>query len=256
MAKHNSVTRDRLTRYLDGYLDVPAIADDSVNGLQVEGSPRISRAAFAVDACQKSFRAAARVGAQILIVHHGLFWGKREAVTGIMKKRIATLFEHDISLYAVHLPLDCHAEVGNNVQLAALMGLTIRGKFADYKGTRIGVLAEPPKPLAREKLLRSIEQKLSTRAELWSFGAAVARRIGLVSGGGDFAVAEARRDGCDTLITGETSHQVYHIAKEERINVIFAGHYATETVGLKALAGHVTNRFGIDCRFLAAPTGY
>ena len=256
MAKQNSVTRDRLIRYLDSYLAVPVISDDSMNGLQIEGSARISRAAFAVDACQKSFQAAARVKAEILIVHHGLFWGKMEAITGIMKKRISSLFEKNTSLYAVHLPLDCHDEVGNNVQLAALFGLTRRGKFADYKGLQIGVLAEPPKPLAREKLLHNIEQKLNTKAELLSFGAATVKKIGLVSGGGDFAVAEAKRNGCDTFITGETSHQVYHVAKEERINVIFAGHYATETVGLKALAGHVSSRFGINCQFLAAPTGF
>ncbi len=256
VANINSITRDRLIRYLDGYLAVLEIQDDSMNGLQIGGSPRISKAAFAVDACQESFRAAARVGAEILIVHHGLFWGKMEPITGMMKTRISTLFDNDISLYAVHLPLDCHDEVGNNVQLAGLFDLNLQGKFAVYKGTQIGVLAGPPKPLAREKLLRKIEQKLNTTAELLSFGPGTVKKIGLVSGGGDFAVAEARRNGCDTLITGETSHLVYHVAKEQRINVIFAGHYATETVGLKALAGHISNRFSIECRFLAAPTGY
>ena len=256
MAPKKTVTLNRLTRYLNGYLSVPDIYDDSLNGLQIEGSYRISKAAFAVDACQASFRATARAGAEILIVHHGLFWGKPEPITGILKKRIATLFENGISLYAVHLPLDCHPEVGNNVQLAGLFDLAVRGKFAGYKGIEIGVLAEPPEPLDRAKLLQMIERKLNTPADLLPFGPGLIQRIGIVSGGGDFAVAEAGQCGCDTLITGETSHQVYHVAEERKINVIFAGHYATETVGLKALAAHISNRFSIECRFLAAPTGY
>jgi dinuclear metal center YbgI/SA1388 family protein len=256
MTRKKTVSLDRLSRYLNDYLSVADIPDDSMNGLQVEGAARISKAAFAVDACQASFRAAARAGAEILIVHHGLFWGKMEPIAGIMKKRLSTLFENGLSLYAVHLPLDCHPEVGNNTQLAALLGLINRGKFAAYKSTEIGVMAEPLEPLERRKLRRRIEQQLNAPADLLPFGPDRIRRIGIVSGGGDFAIGEAEQMGCDTLLTGETSHQVYHLAEERKLNVIFAGHYATETVGLKALAAHVSKRFAIECRFLAAPTGY
>jgi dinuclear metal center YbgI/SA1388 family protein len=252
----SSIMRSQLVRYLDGYLKIASIPDSSLNGLQVEGRARIRRAAFAVDASLETIRAAARAGAGILIVHHGLFWGRGERITGVMRKRIGALVESDLSLYAAHLPLDCHEEVGNNVEIARLLGLELGEKFADYHGVLIGFTARAKTPVARGALVRTVEKTLRCRVERLDFGPARIRRVGIVSGGAAEYAAEAKTLGCDAFITGETSHSAYHSAKEARINVIYAGHYASETVGVKALARHLRRKFGIDCRFIPAPTGF
>lgn len=243
-------------KHLDEYLRIDAIADLSQNGLQVQGRPRFDRAAFAVDASLAAIRAAARLGAGMLVVHHGLFWGRNERITGVVRKRIGALVENDMSLYAAHLPLDCHEKVGNNVEIVRLLGLELGEKFADYHGVKIGYLANAKTPLTRPALGRSIEKALGSRVVRLDAGPARIRRIGVVSGGAAEFAAEARECGCQALVTGETSHAAYHTAVEAAINVFFAGHYASETVGVKALARHIESRFGIDCRFVEAPTGY
>jgi len=256
MAEKKSISRNKLVDYLDSYLEVTSVTDDAYNGLQVEGAAVIRKAVFAVDACLQTVQLAARAHADILIVHHGLLWGKgNEPITGILKERIALLLAHRMSLYASHIPLDCHNEVGNNVILAKRLGLEILGKYAAYKGTDIGVLARPKKSLKRSELVRKLEKTLRTRATTLPFGPAVVKTAGIVSGGAAFAVAETKSRGADTFITGEAEHVAYHFAREAKINMICAGHYATETVGVRALADHVRARFSIDCKFVSAPTG-
>jgi dinuclear metal center YbgI/SA1388 family protein len=256
MTKKKSISRKKLVSYLDTFLAVPSITDDAHNGLQVEGAPRISKAAFAVDACLQTVRLAARSRANILIVHHGLLWGGRnQPITGVMKDRISLLLSHRISLYASHLPLDYHDEVGNNVMLARLLDLNILGKYASYKGTDIGVLAGPKKDLKRTELVRKLEKALHTSAKILPFGPSAIKKAGIVSGDGAFAIADTKNRDADTLITGETEHIAYHFAKEAKLNMICAGHYATETVGVKALAAHLREKFLIDCEFISAPTG-
>jgi len=256
MTETRAIARTQLVKHLDDYLKIGDIPDRSLNGLQVEGSARIRRAAFAVDASLATIRAAARIRAEILVVHHGLFWSGNERITGVMRRRIGALVDKNISLYAAHLPLDCHEEVGNNVELARLFGLELGERFADYHGVRIGFTATSRSPLSRSALSRRIETALRCRVDLLDFGPARIRRVGIVSGGAAEFAAEAKDLGCDAFITGETSHTAYHMAKEARINVFFAGHYASETVGVKALARHLGQRFQLDCRFIPAPTGY
>jgi dinuclear metal center YbgI/SA1388 family protein len=256
MAETRAIARTKLVRYLDDYLKIGSIPDRSLNGLQVEGHARIRRAAFAVDASLEAIRAAARMRAEILIVHHGLFWSENERITGVMRGRIGALVENDISLYAAHLPLDCHGEVGNNVELVRLFGFELGETFADYHGVRLGFTATSKSPLTRAALSNKIERALRCRVSRLEFGPSTIRRIGIVSGGAAVFAAEAKDLGCDALITGETSHTAYHMAKEARINVFFAGHYASETVGVKALARHLRDVFHLDCRFIAAPTGF
>lgn len=251
-----TIARTALVKYLDDYLNIAAIPDRSLNGLQVEGQSRVHRAAFAVDASLSTIRGAARLGAEILVVHHGLFWGRNERITGVMRKRIGALVENNMSLYAAHLPLDCHDEIGNNVELARLLGLDLGEKFADYNGVKIGYLARAKSPFTRPGLARSIEKALRCRVARLDAGPTRIRRVGIVSGGAAGFAPDAKALGCDALITGETSHSAYHPAVEARINVFFAGHYASETVGVKALARQLRRRFGIDCRFVPAPTGY
>ncbi len=254
MAK--SIRRDDLVAFLDGYLHIADIPDASPNGLQVQGADRVSRIAYAVDASLQTIRAATRDRADFLIVHHGLWWGRHEQIVGVMHKRVSALIKNSLSLYAAHLPLDCHPEVGNNVELSRLLGLRVEERFGEYKGTLIGVIAAPPRAQRRDAFVASVEKALEAPAQTLPFGPDKVRRIAVVSGAGGSLVEAAARAGCDTLLTGETSHAAFHYAREAGINVVFAGHYASETVGLLALERHIRSQFGLRGTFLSAPTGF
>jgi dinuclear metal center YbgI/SA1388 family protein len=248
--------RQKLVAYLDEYLAIDAIDDRSVNGLQVEGRGTVTRLALAVDASLKTIQGAAKLDADMLIVHHGLFWRRDELLTGIMHKRVAALIRAGISLYAAHLPLDCHAEVGNNAELVRLLGLK-RGKpFGRYHGVDIGLTAEPGETLTRYRLARRVSKVLKTKPHVLGFGPERIRQVAVISGSAAELAGQAADAGCDTFITGETSHIAYHLAKEAGINLICAGHYASETVGVRALGRHLRQQFDVDCRFVSNPTGY
>jgi dinuclear metal center YbgI/SA1388 family protein len=251
-----NLTRDRLVKYLDEFLRVEAIEDDSPNGLQVQGSARIGKLAFSVDASAQTITAAARAKADMLIVHHGLFWKGHQQIVGSLHKRVSALIKKDMSLYAAHLPLDCHPEVGNNAELTRLFGLDPVGDFASYKGTDIGMLTRCQSPMTREELAMTVEKALGTPAQLLPFGPRRVRKVGIVSGGAAGFAEEAQRLGCDALVTGETSHSAYHLARDAGINVVYGGHYATETVGIRALQRHVAKAFDVPCKYISAPTGY
>lgn len=256
MKKNITVSRDRLVSYLDHYLEIADIPDWSPNGLQVQGSATVSGIAFAVDASVETIRSAARIEADMLIVHHGLFWGEHKQIVGNLYKRIAGLIGAGLSLYASHLPLDCHPIVGNNAEIVRLLRMENVGRFAVHKGTAIGVLAQPENPLQRDALVDNIEKSLRCKAVLLPFGPSRVRRVGVVAGGAAKFAEEAKRSGCDALVTGESSHAAFHEAKEARINVVYGGHYATETVGLKALMRHMKEKFSVPGKFIPAPTGY
>jgi dinuclear metal center YbgI/SA1388 family protein len=250
------VHRDELVAHLDRYLRVAEIPDSSPNGLQVQGRDRVRRVAYAVDASVETIAAAARARAGVLVVHHGLWWGRHEPIVGNMHRRVAALIESSLSLYAAHLPLDCHAEVGNNAEIARLLRLRVSSTFAAYQGVDVGLIATAPRPVRRDAFLAGIEQALGSKASLLPFGPATIRRVAVVTGNGAMFAEAAARAGCDVLVTGESAHAAVHPAKEARVNLIFAGHYATETVGLKALDRHVQRRFGLPGVFIPAPTGY
>jgi len=254
LTKHT--TRDEIVAYLNSYLRVAEIPDASPNGLQVQGRDHVASIAYAVDASVQTIEAAARAKADMLLVHHGLWWGRHEQIVGNMYARIAALVRNDLSLYAAHLPLDCHPEVGNNVELARLLGLEVQRGFGEYKGVEIGVIAAAPEPVPRAEFAEKLATAVRTTPETLAFGAARVSRVAIISGGGAMQAEAAQQQGCDTLVTGETSHSAYHHARECGINLIFGGHYATETVGLKALDRHLRKRFSVGGRFLPAPTGY
>lgn len=246
----------KLARSLDEVLDITRyISDSSINGLQIEASKRVERAAFAVDASEQSIRTAARFGADILIVHHGLFWDGPVAIRGILARRLRLLFSKNISLYAAHLPLDTHPELGNNAMLAKLLRLEKVQPFGEYRGVKIGLCGLISRSVNIDTLLRRISRALSCRAKSLRFGPARVKKIAIVSGAGSSFVEEAVSVGCDTLITGEISHASYHPAKEGRVNLVCAGHYATETPGIKELMKFVADRFRLKCRFIDIPTG-
>jgi len=249
-------TRDEIVAYLDSYLRVAQIPDSSPNGLQVQGRDYVTSIAYAVDASVQTIEAAAKARADMLVVHHGLWWGRHEQIVGNLHARISALVRNDISLYAAHLPLDCHPEVGNNVELARLLGLEVECGFGEYKGVEIGVIAGAPSPVPRAEFTERLAAAVRTSPETLTFGPGKVSKVAIISGGGAMQAEPARQAGCDTLVTGETSHSAYHHARECGINLIYGGHYATETVGLKALDRHLRKRFSVGGRFLPAPTGY
>jgi dinuclear metal center YbgI/SA1388 family protein len=251
-----SIRRDELVAHLDQYLRIAEIPDSSPNGLQVQGRERVRKIAYAVDVGVHTIRVAEEERADFLIVHHGLWWGKHVQITGTMHARVAALIRSDLSLYTAHLPLDCHPKVGNNAELARRLGLRVESSFGEYKGVRIGVIASTSKPRSLAAFATAVEKELDAPADVFAFGPKTVRRVGIISGAGAMLAEEAARAGCDTLLTGETSHAAMHPAREAGINLVFGGHYATETVGLKALQLHIEKQFGLGGVFVNAPTGY
>ncbi len=248
------ISRDDLVSYLDAFLDVPSFSDYSNNGLQVEGSDWVSRIAFGVDASNPTIERAVELGADMLIVHHGLFWGSVELLKGPMGRKVRTLMKNDVSLYAVHLPLDAHPEVGNNVQLARIIGMEPKGWWGEAKGHLIAVWGEI-EPVEREVLADKLGNALNVDPVLMPYGPKVSRKVCISSGLAISWAGDAAALGCDTFITGERSHAHYYAPMDYGINVIYAGHYATETVGLKALQKHLEEKFEVATAFVDMPTG-
>ena len=251
-----TIGRDDLVAYLDRYLRIAEIPDSSPNGLQVQGTARVTRIAYAVDVSVQTIRAAEKAGANFLVVHHGLWWGRHVQITGTMHARIAALIRSDMSLYAAHLPLDCHETVGNNVELARMLGLRVKEPFGRYKGVSVGVIAAAARPQTLKSFSARIARELDATPAVLAFGPSAVRRVAIVSGGGAELTEEAARAGCDTFLTGESEHSAVHPAREAGINLVFGGHYATETVGLKALQRHLATHYKVPALFVPAPTGY
>lgn len=244
-----------IVQYLDGYLRVAEVPDEpsALNGLQVEAAATVSRVVAAVDACQATIDEAARRGGDLLLVHHGLFWKGLEPVVGRHARRLQALLTKGISVYAAHIPLDLHPDVGNNALLAAKLGLSERAPFGDYRGHPIGVRGRLDGN--RDQLVERIRTILGVEPFVIPAGDEQIRHVGVVTGAGGSMLAQARSAGLDTYVTGEGPHHLYLDAEEWRINLVFAGHYATETLGVRELAAHVAERFHIDWVFADHPTG-
>ncbi len=247
------MNRGELLNYLDGYLRVNEIPDYGPQGLQVEARGQdLKRIALAVDTAPDTITAAAAWHADILLVHHGILWRTVEPITGPLGVRMRLLLENDIHLYAAHLALDAHPVVGNNAVLARMVGAEPKGQWCEVMGTRIGVLAQMDKSMTQ--MVSELEAQLHVRARVLAHGPPRVHNLAIVSGFGADRVAEAHALGADTLLTGETSHANYYAAADYGMNVIFAGHYATETVGVQALGEHLQNNFDLDVRFFDFPT--
>lgn len=246
-----------IVEYLDEFLRIREIEDypGALNGLQVENRSPVEKLAGAVDACQVTIDLTAEAGAQLLLVHHGLFWGDPRALVGPDYRRIRALVEADIAVYGAHLPLDVHPEVGNNVLLAAALDLAPEGRFGRHRSLEgIGVWAAAD--LSRAELVGRLREACGTEPRVIPGGPTHVRRLGIVTGGAASLIGEAHREGLDTFITGEGAHHTFHQATELGLNVIYAGHYATETFGVRTLAERVAERFSLDCAFLDHPTGF
>ncbi|HTT67255.1 MAG TPA: Nif3-like dinuclear metal center hexameric protein [Gemmatimonadales bacterium] len=244
-----------LVRYLDDYLRTGEVADDpnALNGLQVENAGEVHNVAVAVDACQAVIDQAAERGADLLIVHHGLFWSGLEPLVGRHYRRAASLVRHGIALYSAHLPLDRHPEVGNNVVLARKLGLEVRGWFGEYRGAPLGTWGELDLP--RETLATRLGEILGGAVRVIPGGPARVRRVGIITGSAGSMIAQAKRADLDSFVTGEGQHWTYFDAEELGVNAFYAGHYATETLGVRALAEHIAERFQLPWSFVDHPTG-
>lgn len=241
--------------WLDNYLNIHFYEDASLNGLQVEGAEEVSKVAFAVDSSLSTLEQAAETGADMLVVHHGLFWGKPLAITGMHKNRVKYLLEKDISLYAAHLPLDAHKEVGNNYGLARILGMTDLQEFAYHKGKPIGVKGVFPNPITLRDLANTLEQELGESVLVHAGGKLEISTLGIVSGGASWDVVAAANEGLDAFLTGEPKHEVFYEAFERKINALYAGHYMTETVGVKLLEEKLKLEFNVATQFILLPTG-
>lgn len=247
--------RDDLVRWLDATLDIDLYPDPSLNGLQVEGAEEVHKVAFAVDASMSTFEQAADVGADMLVVHHGLFWGGAEPIRGMMGRRIRYLLEKDVSLYAAHIPLDAHRELGNNWGFARVLGMDELAPFGDWQGHAIGVKGVFPTPLSLRDLADTIEKELGESVLVHAGGAMEVGSLGIISGAAARDIATAADEGLDAFLTGEPKHDVFHLPFERGINALFAGHYMTETVGVNLLKQRVAEEFGLATEFLLIPTG-
>ncbi|PIO06173.1 Nif3-like dinuclear metal center hexameric protein [Candidatus Micrarchaeota archaeon CG08_land_8_20_14_0_20_59_11] len=241
-----------IVSFLNRELRLGRFDEDSINGVQFKGSADVSTVSFAVDACLDAFE---KAKGELLIVHHGLFWKKSMPIKidAMWKKRFDTLKRKRLSLYAAHLPLDAHPRLGNNAEMARRLGVKNLRLFAAYGGIKCGLAGELPVALPLRVLAKRVEKAVGGKARVFAFGKARVRRVGLVTGGGGFGVLDAKCG--DVLVTGEFGHSKYHFAKEKGVNVIAAGHYKTEKLGLEALESVLREKFGVKTEFVESPTG-
>ncbi len=247
-----------LDSWCRSFLEIEAFRkiDDSLNGVQVGRSAGpVTRVAFAVDGCAETIRRAAEEGAQVLFVHHGLFWGAPARIEGALLERVRSLLDRDMALYACHLPLDAHPEYGNNAVLARMLDLSGIRPFGTYKGVTLGFrgILEPPASL--DEIARRILPDGSRPRAVLPFGPERVSSAAVVSGGAPHELFEAVEAGLDLYITGEPSHSVYHAAQEAGINFLAAGHYATEVWGVRAVSEKLARETGVETVFVEVPTG-
>ena len=252
------MTASKLDDFFRSFLDIEGFSsvDNSLNGIQVDNDGSVVRKiAFGVDAALETFERAAVFGADMLFVHHGLFWGAPLRVSGNLRRRIKFLLDHNICIYAAHLPLDHHPEFGNNAVLAKLLGLENTEPFGLYHGRKIGYKGTFTKPVTVEDAVKKISFNNRPPLGVFQFGKKDCAGAAVVSGGAAVNAREAIEEGIDLFITGESSHSIYHECLEGKINMIAGGHYCTEVWGVQAVMRHCAAELSIDAEFIDVPTG-
>jgi dinuclear metal center YbgI/SA1388 family protein len=240
--------RAALDEYLADYLQVHDFRDYCPNGLQVEGRGEIARIVTGVTASAALIEAAVADGADALIVHHGYFWrGEDARITGMRRRRIGLLFEHELNLFAYHLPLDAHPEIGNNATLARQLGIEVTRRFGEQDIAALGSVAEGSTVAS---FTRTITEKLGRSPLVIGDAARPLRRIAWCTGGAQGMFEQAIALGVDAYLSGEISEQTVHLARESGVAYIAAGHHATERYGVQALGAHLAQRFGVQHRFI------
>ena len=254
------MTLNELDSYFKTLLKIEDFTNDvSVNGIQIQNSSpdtkQIKKVYFAVDACEQTALKAAELGADVLFVHHGLFWPHGEVLTGAAYKRVSAFVKNDLALYACHIPLDANNPYGNNYGLAARIGLEDVTPFASWRGMILGVKGKLKNPVSIEQLASLALKDGEKPLKILPFGKERISTVGIVSGGAAEDVEQAIELGLDAFITGEIEHQLYHYIKESGINFLALGHYNTETVGVSLLAEKLAKDTGIETRFIDFTTG-
>jgi dinuclear metal center YbgI/SA1388 family protein len=241
----------RLVEFLDRELKVEAFKDDSHNGLQVENTGTVRRICCGVDATTAFFVEAARRKADLAICHHGLSWGDSlKRLTRMNYRRVATLMRADMALYACHLPLDAHPRLGNNAVLARALGLRGLKPFGVYHGQAIGCAGSLATPIAYDRFKAQVARVTRGALRTMDFGRNRIRTVAVVSGGGSDTLEEAAQQGIDVFVSGEPVLTAYHVAEEYGLNAVFAGHYATEVFGVRAVADLLARKFRVSVEFI------
>lgn len=250
-----SVELRKLAAYCDKVLDTAQVEDypGAVNGLQVENTGHVTKIAAAVDGSLATVRKAIAAKADLLIVHHGLFWSPSHPWTGKRYELMRLLLEGNVAVYSSHLPLDLHPKLGNNAQLCAALGLKKTQPFFFEKKRYLGLKSSAK--IGRKELDRRVQNVVGGKTTVLACGPEVCRNIGVVTGGAGAEVKKAAAEGVDTFITGEGPHWTFPLAEELGVNVIYGGHYATETFGVKALSAHLSEKYRIPWVFLDHPSG-
>ncbi|WP_447892067.1 Nif3-like dinuclear metal center hexameric protein [Pseudomonas marginalis] len=242
-----------LVEEADRYLGSAKIADYCPNGLQVEGRPQVMRIVSGVTASLALLDAAVEAQADLILVHHGYFWkGENPCITGMKQRRLKTLLKHDISLLAYHLPLDLHPDVGNNMQLARQLDITVEGPLDPSNPRIVGLVGSFAEPLSPRDFARRVQDVMG-REPLLIEGSQMIRRVGWCTGGGQGYIDNAIAAGVDLFLSGEASEQTFHSARENDISFIAAGHHATERYGVQALGDYLARRFALEHLFIDCP---
>jgi dinuclear metal center YbgI/SA1388 family protein len=252
----NTLTTAALDSFFRGALDFESFEsiDRSLNGIQVDnGGGEIKKLAFAVDASLETFKKSAASGAGMIFVHHGLFWGVPLRLLGSHRERIKFLLDHNIALYAVHLPLDQHPSLGNNAALAELLGIENPEPFGLYHGKKIGYKGKLSKPLTVDEALKRISFMGRPPLGVLPFGKNENLSCAVISGGASSETIQAIEEGLDLYVTGEISHQIYHSVLEAGINYIAGGHYSTEVWGVRRMAEFCAEELQIETEFIDVP---
>ncbi len=244
------VPLEELTRMLDQELSLDAFQDVSNNGLQIANSGTVTRVLTGVDASMRLLEEAARRGADCVVCHHGLSWGDSlKRITGLNHRLVSFAIKNNIAVYAAHLPLDAHRLYGNNALICKALGLIRLEPAFEYHGQKIGFKASFKMPVHLAYLSTLVRRRVSDEIKFLDFGKRIIRTAGVVSGGAADMIDQAAAMGADVCLTGEASLQGYNLAEHLAINVIFAGHYATEKFGVRALAGLIKRRCRIPAEF-------
>jgi dinuclear metal center YbgI/SA1388 family protein len=244
-----------IVQYCDSYLQIGEIQDyeNALNGLQVENSGSVKKIAAAVDVSTRALQEAAKCGANLLIVHHGMFWAGLRPVAKALRRQLKFAFENDIAIYSAHLPLDLHPEVGNNVLVMRALGFEDSEPFFEEKGSLLGRRATVD--IALDELVKRLEKAIAGSVKIIAFGSKTIRHLVVITGAAGSEIERIAGEGIDTFITGEAPHWAAIAAAEMGLNLLLAGHYATETFGVKALAARVAGKFELDWQFIDLPTG-
>lgn len=247
------IKKHDLLSFLKDYLEQYPVKDVALNGLQVEGKEHIDKIVTGVSASMQLFLKAVELEANMILVHHGLFWGTPEPIKGYFRERIQILLNHKISLVAYHLPLDKHPIVGNNAQLLNLFDIKHCEPFGNYKGVSIGYKAELKNNIRIDNAIKLMEHRLNTKTINYCFGKEHINKVAIVSGGAPEMLYQAIDEEIDLFISGETTEYVQELARDAKINVIIAGHYNTEKLGIMALGDLLKERFEVKVEFVDIP---